>query len=63
MEEYPNLSNKAQIDLLIIQRALNGEEQAYADLMGRYKDSIYFLLLKMVNNKTDAEDLTIRSFL
>lgn len=62
MEESPNLSDKAKIDILIIQRALNGEEQAYADLMGRYKDSIYFLLLKMVNNKTDAEDLTLEAF-
>ena len=30
--------------------------------MDRYKDSIYFMLLKMVNNKDDAEDLTIEAF-
>ena len=30
--------------------------------MERYKDSIYFMLLKMVNNKDDADDLTIEAF-
>jgi len=30
--------------------------------MSRYKDAIYFMLLKMVNNKNDAEDLTIEAF-
>ena len=62
MKVNPNLSEKAQKDFQIIQRALKGEEQAFADLLGRYRDSIYFLLLKMVNNKTDAEDLTIEAF-
>ncbi len=62
MEVNPNLSQKAKTDLLIVQKAIDGEQKAYADLMGRYRDSIYFLLLKMVNNKTDAEDLTIEAF-
>jgi RNA polymerase sigma-70 factor (ECF subfamily) len=30
--------------------------------MNRYRDSIYFMLLKMVNNASDAEDLTIEAF-
>ena len=30
--------------------------------MNRYKDAIYFMLLKMVNNRADAEDLTIEAF-
>ena len=30
--------------------------------MGRYRDSVYFMLLKMVNNKDDADDLTIEAF-
>src|SRR5665648_1200937 len=30
--------------------------------MSRYKDAIYFMLLKMVNNKSDAEDLTLEAF-
>ncbi|HBX51469.1 MAG: RNA polymerase subunit sigma-24 [Bacteroidetes bacterium RIFOXYA12_FULL_35_11] len=42
--------------------ALDGDQKAYAELLGRYRDAIYFMLLKMVNNKTDAEDLTIEAF-
>ena len=62
MELNPELSDKAQYDLLLVDAALAGEEKAFAKLMSRYKDAIYFMLLKMVNNKNDAEDLTIEAF-
>jgi len=55
-------SEKARQDLLLVARAKAGEEKAYAALLNRYRDSIYFMLLKMVNNASDAEDLTIESF-
>ncbi|SFE41578.1 RNA polymerase sigma factor [Thermophagus xiamenensis] len=62
MEINPNLSEKAKYDLELVQRAINNDQKAYAELMARYKDAIYFMLLKMINNKTDAEDLTIEAF-
>lgn len=62
MELNPELSDKAQYDFLLVEAALTGEEKAFAKLMSRYKDAIYFMLLKMVNNKNDAEDLTIEAF-
>ena len=63
MEMNPNLSEKAKIDYEIVRRAVdNNDQKAYAELMGRYRDSIYFMLLKMINNKDDAEDLTIEAF-
>lgn len=57
-----DLSDKAQADLVLVDAAIKGDQKAYADLMGRYRDSIYFMLLKMVNNKDDADDLTIEAF-
>ncbi len=57
-----NLSDKAQIDFMLVEAAKKGDQKAYADLMGRYRDAIYFMLLKMVNNPSDAEDLTIEAF-
>lgn len=57
-----NFSAKAKKDYELVQRALKNEEDAYEKLMSRYKDSIYFMLLKMVNNKADAEDLTLEAF-
>ena len=62
MEVNPNLSNKAKYDYKLVKLAISGDEQAYAELMDRYRDAIYYMLLKMVNNKNDAEDLTIEAF-
>lgn len=62
MEVGSDLSDKAKNDLLLVEMARSGNEKAYASLMNRYRDSIYFMLLKMVNNASDAEDLTIEAF-
>lgn len=62
MELDPNLSDKAKYDYKLVQQAMVGDQKAYAELMDRYKDALFFLLLKMVNNKIDAEDLTIEAF-
>ncbi len=58
-----NLSSKGAYDYILVQLALSkGDQKAYAELMGRYRESLYFMLLKMVNNKDDADDLTIEAF-
>tara|TARA_B100000809_G_scaffold265225_1_gene323382 strand:- start:1642 stop:2250 length:609 start_codon:yes stop_codon:yes gene_type:complete len=63
MELGANLSEKARIDYAIVCRARDEkDEKAYAELMGKYKDSIYFMMLKMVKNRDDADDLTIEAF-
>ena len=62
MEVNTNLSEKAQRDFVLVQQANKGDQKAYAELMGRYRDAIYYMLLKMVNNASDAEDLTIEAF-
>ncbi len=62
MELSQSLSDKAKHDLVIVEQAIQGDQKAFAELLGRYRDSIYFMLLKMVNNKSDAEDLTIEAF-
>lgn len=62
MEVSPNLSEKARHDYKLVKLAISGDEKAYAELLDRYKDAIYYMLLKMVNNRSDAEDLTIEAF-
>jgi RNA polymerase sigma-70 factor (ECF subfamily) len=63
MEINPNpLSCKAKVDAELVQQAIKGDQKAYALLMERYRDAIYFMLVKMVNNTADAEDLTIEAF-
>ena len=56
------LSNRAKKDYELVLKAKAGDQGAYAMLLNRYWDSIFFMLLKMVHNKDDAEDLTIEAF-
>ncbi|MDD3685452.1 MAG: sigma-70 family RNA polymerase sigma factor [Bacteroidales bacterium] len=62
MVERSGFSAKATRDIEIIELALKGEEKAYAELLDRYQDSIYFLLLKKIGNENDAEDLMMETF-
>lgn len=62
MEINPNFSENAKNDYNLVARAKTGEDYAYEELMHRYKDSIYFMALKMVNNKDDANDLMMETF-
>jgi len=58
-----NLSAKALHDWKLVQRASQkGDQKAYAELMERYRHTIFFMLLKMVRDKDDADDLTIEAF-
>ena len=63
MELNSNLSPKAQVDFELVVRAReNNDEKAYAELMTKYRDSIFYMMLKMVKNQDDADDLTIEAF-
>ena len=64
MEELEGrFSSKALEDFRLIDEAVDqGDEQAFAKLLQRYKRPVYHMILKMVRNVDDAEDLTIESF-
>ena len=56
-------TEKAQRDYQLVKRARDdGDQRAYADLMRMYKEPIYLMLLKMTNNPTEADDLTMEAF-
>jgi len=63
MEIDKNFSQKALEDFRLIDKAtIENDEQAFAELMKRYKKPVYHMILKMVRNVDDAEDLTIEAF-
>nr|WP_299205118.1 sigma-70 family RNA polymerase sigma factor [uncultured Brumimicrobium sp.] len=62
MEIGENLSEKGKKDLDIVNRAKQGDQSAYAELLSKYREPVYFMLLKMIKNTDDAEDLTIEAF-
>ena len=58
-----NLSEKAKYDYRLVKRALEkSDQQAFAELLNKYRESIYFMMFKMVQNSDDADDLTIEAF-
>lgn len=63
LENNDKLTTKAVYDYKLVQAALGkGDQKAYAELLHRYRESVYFMMLKMVGNKDDADDLTIEAF-
>lgn len=63
MEMTRHLTEKAQRDYLLVKAALEkGDQGAYAELMNNYRDTLYFMMLKMTNNPQDADDMTIEAF-
>ncbi len=58
-----NFSTKALYDLKLVERAVKFRDQkAFAELMKRYWEPIFFAVNRMINNKDDSEDLTIEIF-
>jgi len=55
-------SSKAERDKYLVKEAIAGDQRAYAVLLSSYRDSLFFMMNKMVNNVDDAEDLTIEAF-
>ncbi len=63
MEINPKFSGVAKEDFELVQSALkHNSSVAYEKLLSKYKDAVFFMMLKLVNNRDDAEDLTIETF-
>jgi len=62
MEKRRQFSNKALEDFTLVEEAKQGDEKAFAELLDRYRKSVYHMILKMIRNVDDAEDLTIEAF-
>lgn len=62
-DKEQRLTTKAVYDYKLVKLAVETDDQkAYAELLQRYRESVYFMMMKMCNNKDDAEDLTIEAF-
>ncbi len=63
MKKSNLLNENGQKDYFLIQCALkNNDQKAYAELMNRYRNSLYYIIYKMIGSKDDAEDLLFESF-
>jgi len=50
-------------DIILIDDAIAGKQEAYERLMNKYKQLIYNLIYRMIRNKEDVEDLTQEAFI
>ncbi len=62
MNNITQLSAKAREDYDLVQLAIAGNQSAYTALHDRYRTSVFHHMLKMVNNRDDAADLTMEAF-
>lgn len=53
--------NRKKEDLLLVEKAVGGDQKAFTLLHNRYFPSIYQTIKKMVHNDDDAQDLTIEA--
>lgn len=54
---------EAKTDQFYIERVLQGDSNAFAFLINRYKDMVFTLALKIVKSREDAEEVAQDSFL
>jgi RNA polymerase sigma-70 factor (ECF subfamily) len=50
-------------EVALVRRCQEGEPEAFAELVRRYQDRVYNLIVRMVNRPEDAEELTQEVFL
>ncbi len=47
----------------LVKRFKQGDQSAFAELVQAYRKPLYFTILKIVGNETDAEDITTEAFI
>ncbi|MEX0770931.1 MAG: sigma-70 family RNA polymerase sigma factor [Balneolaceae bacterium] len=61
--ERENASESSREDDKLVSAAVEGDEQAYANLMEKYQRALYFHIVKMVKEKEQVEDLVQEAFM
>src|SRR5690606_37657552 len=51
------------VEVRLIKLSRQGDRHAFAELVNLYKDKIYFLAYRMMNNVQEAEDVVQETFL
>jgi RNA polymerase sigma-70 factor (ECF subfamily) len=60
--ENTRRDSKAE-DIILIDDAIAGKQEAYERLMKKYRQLIYNLIYRMIRNKEDVQDLTQEAFI
>lgn len=50
-------------DNLIVKKVLEGDKEAFGELINKYSEKVYNLILRMINNSEEAKDISQKVFL
>ena len=53
---------KSNTDFELIRKAKEGDQVSFSKLMEQYRQSVYFMILKMIHNRDDADDNLMITF-
>ena len=53
---------KSSTDFDLIRKAKEGDQVSFSKLMEHYRQSVYFMILKMIHNRDDADDILMITF-
>ena len=53
---------KSNTDFELIRKAKEGDQVSFSKLMEQYRQSVYFMILKMIHNRDDADDILMITF-
>lgn len=63
MSEKTTTTDRSRKDLSLVKAALSGDQQAYQQLVDKYRNPLYFHILKLVRNRDVVDDLVQETFL
>lgn len=63
MDERPQTTQQDPVILAWVEQALNGDQDAFAELLYTYQDAVYNLCYRMLYDRSEAEDATQEAFL
>jgi len=62
-EEANGSVYRGQDEVSLLRASLNGETEAWGEIVARYKDAVFGLCLGFLRNRADAEDVTHDAFI
>ena len=58
-----SVEERKKEDRLLIKRAREGDQKAFEELLNKYRNLVYHVMMKMVRNPQEAEDLSQEAFI
>jgi RNA polymerase sigma-70 factor (ECF subfamily) len=58
----PAAASEAEVDATLVRRFKSGDDTAFVEIMRRYREKVFFIALRMLRNRADAEEIAQDTF-